>query len=603
MKKILLLLAISITSYSQTISSTPWTVIGLTTVGQSLGIVSTFPGNNGTPKGVIGLISGGTTSITGSGPIIVNTIPGGYSINNTLTSNLTVPTTYSAASFGGTSYINITSSKKIAYIEHNNDRVNGYFENQNAGTITLDIGFIPSFPVNVYFYKDSVSAVNGSTIIGSALAISYNAIPFSPILTFNSNFKSATTLTGNITFSGSSITPVQDVIGRIIIDGDNASTVTFPANWSNSNGNTFDNSKRNTIYFEYTGLDYFYSIVKSTIQDITPPSYVSGIAYSATKNILRLTYSETLNTTIIPAVTDFTVSNGKTLTGVALQGNTVYLIANANYAPGDVIVFSYTPGTNKIQDPSGNIASSLTGITITSNIVSNAPITVSGIQVWYDASQNITVTGSNINVFTDFSGNNNTATQSTSTACPYYLSNESNFFPSIFFDGNADFLQMTNNINLGDFTIITINRTAATNNPSLQTYLSGNFLFSSGNHEFYHRVVNNTIDFGIKETTTPTFTQLSTSVTDSYPYFVSIIKRSGNTFSYQKGATSLTLNIDQGTGSSSTNTLINTIGAFTRSPIAQPFNGYFRELVIYNRQLTSTEITNILSYYNSKYGL
>jgi len=72
----------------------------------------------------------------------------------------------------------------------------------------------------------------------------------------------------------------------------------------------------------------------------------------------------------VPATTDFAVSGGKTVTGVDVSGTAVTVTVNSAYISTDVITISYTPGTNKIQDGSGNLASALTNQSVTNNISS-----------------------------------------------------------------------------------------------------------------------------------------------------------------------------------------------------------------------------------------
>ncbi len=102
--------------------------------------------------------------------------------------------------------------------------------------------------------------------------------------------------------------------------------------------------------------------------DLVAPVLATATIENANLNKIILTYNEDLNASIIPATTNFTVSGGKTVTNVAIVNGVVTLTVNSNYATGDVITVSYVPGTNKLQDPSGNLAIALTNQSVTNNI-------------------------------------------------------------------------------------------------------------------------------------------------------------------------------------------------------------------------------------------
>lgn len=72
------------------------------------------------------------------------------------------------------------------------------------------------------------------------------------------------------------------------------------------------------------------------------------------------TYNERLDESSVPAVGDFAFSGGRTATAVDVTLNVVTVTVDTPYSFGNVITASYTPGTNKIQDLSGNDAASLT---------------------------------------------------------------------------------------------------------------------------------------------------------------------------------------------------------------------------------------------------
>jgi len=103
--------------------------------------------------------------------------------------------------------------------------------------------------------------------------------------------------------------------------------------------------------------------------DTTAPAISSRTVENATPNRIDLTYNEALDTGSVPANGDFTVSGGRTVTGVAVVGSQVRITVNTAYANGDTITVGYTPGTNKIQDVAGNDAPAITaGTSVTNNI-------------------------------------------------------------------------------------------------------------------------------------------------------------------------------------------------------------------------------------------
>lgn len=108
--------------------------------------------------------------------------------------------------------------------------------------------------------------------------------------------------------------------------------------------------------------------------DVVAPTISTKVVADANKNKIVLTYNEDLDGTSVPATTDFAVSGGKTVTNVAIVDAIVTLTVNSNYAYGDTITVSYTAGTNKIKDPSGNLAANLTASAVTNNIAAPSQI-------------------------------------------------------------------------------------------------------------------------------------------------------------------------------------------------------------------------------------
>jgi hypothetical protein len=104
--------------------------------------------------------------------------------------------------------------------------------------------------------------------------------------------------------------------------------------------------------------------------DVTSPTVVSRRVENATPNRIDLLYNEALNSGSAPATSAFTVSGGKTVTGVAIVGSTVRVTVNTPYSAGDTITIGYTvPGSNQIKDVAGNQAAAFTAAAVTNAIV------------------------------------------------------------------------------------------------------------------------------------------------------------------------------------------------------------------------------------------
>jgi len=135
---------------------------------------------------------------------------------------------------------------------------------------------------------------------------------------------------------------------------------------------TFDNilNTYNPVIFVHSLGKFYRKHLPTYVQtvDTTPPLFLSAAVSNSVKNRIVLTYNENLNTGSIPAIADFTVSGSKTITSVTVSGSTVNINVNSNYAHGDSITFTYTAGSNPIQDVAGNNASNLSTTSVTNNI-------------------------------------------------------------------------------------------------------------------------------------------------------------------------------------------------------------------------------------------
>lgn len=110
--------------------------------------------------------------------------------------------------------------------------------------------------------------------------------------------------------------------------------------------------------------------------DSVAPLIQAAVVNNSTKDKILLSYDDDFNPAIVPATTDFTVSGGKTVTLVEIVDNTVTLTVNSDYAVGNVITVSYAPGTNKLQDFSGNFSAALSSQAVTNNIAASAQVVI-----------------------------------------------------------------------------------------------------------------------------------------------------------------------------------------------------------------------------------
>ncbi len=103
--------------------------------------------------------------------------------------------------------------------------------------------------------------------------------------------------------------------------------------------------------------------------------------------MLRLTYDEDLDTSSVPAGSDFTVKvNGKEVrladsNSVAVGTGAVTLRLADAVVHGQDVTVSYTPGANPIRDTRGNLAGVLTDSVVTNNTPDTTAPTLSGAEV------------------------------------------------------------------------------------------------------------------------------------------------------------------------------------------------------------------------------
>ncbi len=120
--------------------------------------------------------------------------------------------------------------------------------------------------------------------------------------------------------------------------------------------------------------------LKSASTAVANPVFKSAVVESAAPTILVVTYDISLNGTIVPAASAFSVlvnSAADAVKSLAISGTTVKLTLASALKSGDVVKISYTkPASNPVQTTAGGIAESLASITVTNNI--SAPVVSTG---------------------------------------------------------------------------------------------------------------------------------------------------------------------------------------------------------------------------------
>ena len=115
--------------------------------------------------------------------------------------------------------------------------------------------------------------------------------------------------------------------------------------------------------------------------DTTAPALDASTPPAVDGAFLVLTYDEPLDRTSTPSARAFRfrlAGSLRTVSGVAVRGTTVTLTVSPRVTEGQTVTVSYiVPGTNPLQDPSGNRAGALTEQAVTNN----TPLGVTRVQV------------------------------------------------------------------------------------------------------------------------------------------------------------------------------------------------------------------------------
>lgn len=98
------------------------------------------------------------------------------------------------------------------------------------------------------------------------------------------------------------------------------------------------------------------------IADAVSPTMAGATATVNSATQITVVFAETMDTSVTPAITAFTVNNGGTVSAVAwVSGN--LRITGTGYAAGDTLAY-VQPGTNGLRDLAGNLVASGNKVTV-----------------------------------------------------------------------------------------------------------------------------------------------------------------------------------------------------------------------------------------------
>lgn len=151
---------------------------------------------------------------------------------------------------------------------------------------------------------------------------------------------------------------------------------------------SFINGESRTLGYTAPGLDYMtdmagnslanisgFSVTNSVSVDSTAPTLLSASVETATPTRIDIVFSEDMNSTW-SASSAFAVS-GNTVSSITRETySSGYLTVASPISAGASPTISYTqPGSNKMQDQTGNLLANFSGTSITNNVTSNTVVT------------------------------------------------------------------------------------------------------------------------------------------------------------------------------------------------------------------------------------
>jgi len=217
----------------------------------------------------------------------------------------------------------------------------------------------------------------------------------------------------------------------------------------------------------------------------------------------------------------------------------------------------------------------------------NPSMLTNGLVLWFKADAGVTQSGGSVSAWADQTGNY-PVTQSASGNQPTYVGNDVNGQPALRFN-RSQWLYNPSNINLNaDMTIV---RVASTTNASIQEYVVG--LGSAPYQSRASGYNSGAQNFDFYDVGTDGIAETTNFVTEIYTLNSS---RTGVTF-YRNGIQTATAAVS---GIQNVNSGID-IGAFLGGSYG--WQGDISEVLVYDHELNSTELTQVDGYLADKYGL
>ena len=117
-------------------------------------------------------------------------------------------------------------------------------------------------------------------------------------------------------------------------------------------------------------LSAFFAACKTAadaVADTTAPTMSGAVISAAAPTLIKATFSEPLDATIVPAASAFALAApAKTIKSIRISGNILTIEVTAAYAVDDTApTIAYTaPATNALRDVSGNLLANIAATTI-----------------------------------------------------------------------------------------------------------------------------------------------------------------------------------------------------------------------------------------------
>lgn len=104
----------------------------------------------------------------------------------------------------------------------------------------------------------------------------------------------------------------------------------------------------------------------AAMRDVTAPT-VTARNQTTGEKVIRLTTSEGLDPSIVPAAAAFAISPARTITGIEVLGTSVRITySGTTLVAGDSPTIGYTqPGTNALRDTAGNLLATFAPAAVT----------------------------------------------------------------------------------------------------------------------------------------------------------------------------------------------------------------------------------------------